>query len=83
MPKDTPAELMRTDTAEASLTIARQLQTRMDWVKNIADFPFLEHPGVERLTRSTNLLYYLGPILAAFFWEERRRRRRRRHPFAD
>jgi len=62
MAADTPAELLRTDCAEAVLTILYQLQRQQDWIANIRDFPFVEHPGSEKLEKALKLLYYLGAI---------------------
>eukprot|EP00940_MAST-03C_sp_MAST-3C-sp2_P001652 g1652.t1 len=62
MPRDQPAEILRADTTQAILTVLRFLQKRTDWIDDVSNFPFIEHPGKERLDRALELLFYLGAI---------------------
>jgi HrpA-like RNA helicase len=62
MTQDQPAELLRADATQAILTVLRLIQNHTDWIADIRNFPFVEHPGVERLNRALKLLFHLGAI---------------------
>lgn len=62
MASDQPAELLRVDATAALLTIMRQIARHSEWIGTIRDFPFVEHPGTERLQRSLEMLWHLGAI---------------------
>jgi len=62
MAQDQPAELVRADATQAILTVLRLIQNHTDWITDIRNFPFVEHPGVERLDRAMKLLFHLGAI---------------------
>ena len=62
MAQDQPAELIRTDATQAILTVLRLIQNHTDWITDIRNFPFVEHPGIDRLNRAMKLLFHLGAI---------------------
>ena len=62
MQVDTTAELLKTDTTRAILTVLRQLQSQPDWIQDVRRFPFVQDLGVERLDRALHLLFHLGAL---------------------
>lgn len=51
--QDTPAELRRTEATQAILAVLRQLNGKqLDWIADVREFPFVEHPGHDRLERA-------------------------------
>eukprot|EP00808_Paulinella_micropora_P012347 g69157.t1 len=61
-PEDTPAELLRVDPTGAILCVLRHIQKQREWIPDVRQFPFVEHPGKDRLSRSLTLLFHLGAI---------------------
>ena len=64
MQPDTTAELLKTDTTGAILTVIRQLQRQPEWVSDVRRFPFVQDLGPERLERALHLLFHLGALEA-------------------
>ena len=62
MDRDQPAELLRADATAAILTVLRFVQRHSDWLSSIEQFPFVEHPGKDRLARALSLLFFLGAL---------------------
>jgi HrpA-like RNA helicase len=63
--QDSTAELLRADATEAVLTVLRQLERQTDWIADVRDFPFVEHPGEARLERALQQLLHLGALASA------------------
>lgn len=62
MEVDQLAELLRIDATAAILTVLRQITKRTNWITDVREFPFVEHPGKDRLERSLEMLWHLGAI---------------------
>ena len=62
MSRDRPAELLREDASRAMLTIMQNLRSQKGWITDVRDFPFVEHPGKERLDAAMTSLWHLGAI---------------------
>ena len=63
--QDSTAELLRADATEAVLAVLRQLERQTDWIADVRDFPFVEHPGEARLERALQQLLHLGALASA------------------
>jgi HrpA-like RNA helicase len=63
--QDSTAELLRADATEAILAVLRQLERQTDWITDVRDFPFVEHPGEARLERALQQLLHLGALASA------------------
>eukprot|EP00960_Hanusia_phi_P063261 765425-Hanusia_phi.AAC.4 len=62
MSRDQPAEMLRTEMSQAILVLLRQMASLKNWILDIRKFPFIEHPGEERIEKALRLLYFLGAI---------------------
>ena len=60
--QDSPAELLRADATEAMLSVLRQLQKQTEWIDDVRKFPFVEHPGKDRLERALHQLHHMGAL---------------------
>ncbi|CAJ1385100.1 unnamed protein product [Effrenium voratum] len=60
--KDQPAELLRADATAAILMVLRQIQRQPEWIDNIREFPFVEHPGDARLEKALEMLHHFGAL---------------------
>jgi HrpA-like RNA helicase len=63
--EDSIPELLRADATEAILAVLRQLERQTDWISDVRTFPFVEHPGDERLERALQQLLHLGALADA------------------
>ena len=42
--------------------VLRQIQRQPEWVSSIRDFPFVEHPGAERLEKALQMLFHFRAL---------------------